>query len=257
MRVGKDRDRPGTGGSAGPVATLPILLVRAYRRFLSPLFGPAVPLPAELQRVRPGGAPGARGAARHVADGPPDRPVPPLPRRRVRPGSARPRRGRTLQTSRRRRAGSVTPGRAQGGQPVSLSLLDPLYRGRRVGDHADPRRAEPGLPRGQWHGRGAVDLPADRPHADLIFPLFVKQIHASRKMQELNPQVQALRKKYKNDKQRLNQEMMKLYQEAAPTRCPGAFRWWCSSRSSSRCSDVLRAISTPSRASRSTASPPT
>ncbi len=48
----------------------------------------------------------------------------------------------------------------------------------------------------------------------LIFPLFVKQIHASRKMQELNPQVQALRKKYKKDKQRLNQEMMKLYQEA-------------------------------------------
>ena len=48
----------------------------------------------------------------------------------------------------------------------------------------------------------------------LIFPLFVKQIHASRKMQELNPQVQVLRKKYKNDKQRMNQEVMKLYQEA-------------------------------------------
>jgi YidC/Oxa1 family membrane protein insertase len=47
----------------------------------------------------------------------------------------------------------------------------------------------------------------------LIFPLFVKQIHASRKMQELQPQMQALRKKHKNDKQRLNQEMMKLYQE--------------------------------------------
>lgn len=47
----------------------------------------------------------------------------------------------------------------------------------------------------------------------LMVPLFVKQIHASRKMQELNPQVQALRKKYKNDKQRMNQEVMKLYQE--------------------------------------------
>ncbi|MEU8118952.1 membrane protein insertase YidC [Spirillospora sp. NPDC049024] len=47
----------------------------------------------------------------------------------------------------------------------------------------------------------------------LLVPLFVKQIHASRKMQELNPKVQALRKKYKNDKQRLNQEVMKLYQE--------------------------------------------
>jgi YidC/Oxa1 family membrane protein insertase len=47
----------------------------------------------------------------------------------------------------------------------------------------------------------------------VMVPLFVKQIHASRKMQELNPKVQALRKKYKNDKQRLNQEVMKLYQE--------------------------------------------
>jgi len=47
----------------------------------------------------------------------------------------------------------------------------------------------------------------------LIFPLFVKQIHSSRKMQALNPQIQELRKKYKNDKQRLNQETMKLYQE--------------------------------------------
>ncbi|MEU8344676.1 YidC/Oxa1 family membrane protein insertase [Actinomadura meyerae] len=47
----------------------------------------------------------------------------------------------------------------------------------------------------------------------ILVPLFVKQIHASRKMQELNPKVQALRKKYKNDKQRLNQEVMKLYQE--------------------------------------------
>ena len=59
----------------------------------------------------------------------------------------------------------------------------------------------------------------------IIFPLFVKQIHASRKMQELNPQVQALRKKYKKDKQRLNQEMMKLYQEAgakSPFRVPSA-----------------------------------
>ncbi|MFD0855906.1 membrane protein insertase YidC [Actinomadura adrarensis] len=47
----------------------------------------------------------------------------------------------------------------------------------------------------------------------LMVPLFVKQIHASRKMQELNPKVQAIRKKYKNNKERMNQEVMKLYQE--------------------------------------------
>jgi YidC/Oxa1 family membrane protein insertase len=48
----------------------------------------------------------------------------------------------------------------------------------------------------------------------ILFPLFVKQIQSSRKMQTLNPQIQALRKKYKNDKQRLNQEMMALYKDA-------------------------------------------
>jgi len=47
----------------------------------------------------------------------------------------------------------------------------------------------------------------------MLVPLFVKQIHASRKMQELNPKVQELRKKYKNNRRRLNEEVMKLYQE--------------------------------------------
>jgi YidC/Oxa1 family membrane protein insertase len=48
----------------------------------------------------------------------------------------------------------------------------------------------------------------------LIFPLFMKQMRSSRKMQELAPKVQELRKRYKNDKQRMNQEVMKLYQTA-------------------------------------------
>ena len=48
----------------------------------------------------------------------------------------------------------------------------------------------------------------------IMVPLFVKQMHTTRKMSALAPQMQALRKKYKNDKQTLNQEMMKLYQEA-------------------------------------------
>jgi len=48
----------------------------------------------------------------------------------------------------------------------------------------------------------------------IMVPLFIKQMHTTRAMSSLNPQMQALRKKYKNDKQTLNQEMMKLYQEA-------------------------------------------
>jgi YidC/Oxa1 family membrane protein insertase len=48
----------------------------------------------------------------------------------------------------------------------------------------------------------------------LMVPLFIKQMHTTRAMSSLQPQMAALRKKYKNDKQTLNQETMKLYQEA-------------------------------------------
>jgi YidC/Oxa1 family membrane protein insertase len=47
----------------------------------------------------------------------------------------------------------------------------------------------------------------------LLVPLFIKQMHATRKMSALAPQIQELRKKYKNDKQTLNQETMRLYKE--------------------------------------------
>ncbi len=48
----------------------------------------------------------------------------------------------------------------------------------------------------------------------IMVPLFIKQMHTTRRMTALAPQMSVLRKKYKNDKQTLNQEMMKLYQEA-------------------------------------------
>jgi YidC/Oxa1 family membrane protein insertase len=48
----------------------------------------------------------------------------------------------------------------------------------------------------------------------IMVPLFIKQMHTTRAMTSLQPQMAALRKKYKNDKQTLNQETMKLYQEA-------------------------------------------
>src|SRR5499427_8589972 len=47
----------------------------------------------------------------------------------------------------------------------------------------------------------------------ILVPLFIKQMHATRKMSALAPQIQELRKKYKNDKQTLNQETMRLYKE--------------------------------------------
>jgi len=47
----------------------------------------------------------------------------------------------------------------------------------------------------------------------ILVPLFVKQMHATRKMAALAPQMQELRKKYKNDKQKLNEATMALYRE--------------------------------------------
>jgi YidC/Oxa1 family membrane protein insertase len=47
----------------------------------------------------------------------------------------------------------------------------------------------------------------------LLFPLFVKQIRNQRAMQTLQPKMKELQAKYKNDKERLNQEMMALWRE--------------------------------------------
>jgi YidC/Oxa1 family membrane protein insertase len=46
-----------------------------------------------------------------------------------------------------------------------------------------------------------------------MIPLFRKQIKSMRNMQVLQPKIQALQKKHKLDKQKLQQEMMKLYKE--------------------------------------------
>ncbi|MFF3496400.1 membrane protein insertase YidC [Streptomyces sp. NPDC002795] len=46
-----------------------------------------------------------------------------------------------------------------------------------------------------------------------LIPLFVKQIKSTRNMQVLQPQMKAIQERYKNDKQRQSEEMMKLYKE--------------------------------------------
>src|SRR5579862_5768941 len=48
----------------------------------------------------------------------------------------------------------------------------------------------------------------------LLFPLFVKQIKNQRAMQAVQPKMKELQAKYKNDKEKLNQEMMALWKEA-------------------------------------------
>jgi YidC/Oxa1 family membrane protein insertase len=48
----------------------------------------------------------------------------------------------------------------------------------------------------------------------IMVPLFIKQMHTTRAMTALTPKMTELRKKYKGDRQKLNEETMKLYQEA-------------------------------------------
>ncbi|WP_124272701.1 membrane protein insertase YidC, partial [Streptomyces sp. ADI96-15] len=47
-----------------------------------------------------------------------------------------------------------------------------------------------------------------------LIPLFVKQIKATRAMQTLQPEMKKIQERYKNDKQRQSEEMMKLYKDA-------------------------------------------
>ncbi len=48
----------------------------------------------------------------------------------------------------------------------------------------------------------------------VMLPLFIKQMHTQRAMTALTPRITEIRKKYKGDKEKLNSETMKLYQEA-------------------------------------------
>ncbi|HEY2298175.1 MAG TPA: membrane protein insertase YidC [Jatrophihabitans sp.] len=47
----------------------------------------------------------------------------------------------------------------------------------------------------------------------LLFRLFVKQVHYQRHMQEIQPEIQKLREKYKNDRAEMQRQMMALQQE--------------------------------------------
>src|ERR1700733_13023426 len=47
----------------------------------------------------------------------------------------------------------------------------------------------------------------------ILLPLTVKQFHSMQKMQRMQPQMKAIQAKYKDDKQRQQQEIMKFYKE--------------------------------------------
>jgi YidC/Oxa1 family membrane protein insertase len=47
----------------------------------------------------------------------------------------------------------------------------------------------------------------------LLIPLFVKQFHSMQRLQQLQPEMKAIQNKYKDDKERQQQEMMRFYRE--------------------------------------------
>ena len=47
----------------------------------------------------------------------------------------------------------------------------------------------------------------------VLYPLTIKQMRSMKQMQELQPQIEALRKNYKDNPQRLNKEIMELYRK--------------------------------------------
>ena len=57
----------------------------------------------------------------------------------------------------------------------------------------------------------------------LMYPLTIKQLHATRSMQGLQPKIAELQKKHGKDKQKLAQEQMRLYKESgvSPAGCLG------------------------------------
>ncbi len=48
----------------------------------------------------------------------------------------------------------------------------------------------------------------------LLFPLSRKQIQSTKAMMEIQPKMKALQEKYKNDKERLNMELARLYKDS-------------------------------------------
>ena len=47
----------------------------------------------------------------------------------------------------------------------------------------------------------------------VLLPLSINQYRSMARMQEVQPEIQEIQKRYKNDKEKLNQELMRVYQE--------------------------------------------
>jgi len=72
-----------------------------------------------------------------------------------------------------------------------------------------------------WHSFGLSVIALTIIIRALMYPLSIKQVKATKAMQEIQPKLAALQKKYAKDKTKLAQEQMKLYKESgmSPAGC--------------------------------------
>src|SRR5262249_24333327 len=191
------RGQGSSGGTAlrrSPVAHAPDRRVPPVHQ---PDDRPALPVRPFVQRLRARRGSPARCAARLVARAAPDSALPSFPPRRTRPGPARhaPR--------------APVPSRGS----WLVNPLNPLFIAVAwvmTQIHAGLSLILPSTSGGAWFLTIVMLVVLMRL---IMVPLFVKQMHSMRKMSALTPQLQELRKKYKNDKQTLNEETMRLYRE--------------------------------------------
>ena len=69
----------------------------------------------------------------------------------------------------------------------------------------------------------------------LFFPLANKSYESMAKMKKLQPEMERIRERFKDDRARQQQELMSLYQKQKINPLAGCFRSCCRSRYSSRC----------------------
>ena len=82
----------------------------------------------------------------------------------------------------------------------------------------------------------------------ILYPLTAKQAKSMIAMQRVQPEIKKLQAKYKGDRQKLNEEMMKFYKENKINPLGGlSCRSCCSSRSSSRSSGCCATPTSTSR----------
>ena len=94
-----------------------------------------------------------------------------------------------------------------------MSVFDPLYEGVAhavVGIHA---ALQPLFGKTNGYGWALSIVLLTMGVRLILFPLFVKQIKSQRTMQTMQPKMKEIREKYKNDRQKMNAELMALQKE--------------------------------------------